>query len=152
MAPPKFVLDTNCFIDAARSDQANQAFEAFSLAAAPGLYLSSVVAAELRAGARSRSERAELEARVFLPYERRRRVVTPSAAAWKALGDTLAMLRLDDGLVVKTVPRSFIFDILIAYSCRESGAVLVSSNVRDLERIRRAFQFEFAAAYPEPAA
>jgi predicted nucleic acid-binding protein len=62
------------------------------------------------------------------------------------------MLRLDDGLVVKTVPRSFIFDILIAYSCRESGAVLVSSNVRDLERIRRAFQFEFAAAYPEPAA
>lgn len=149
--PRKYVLDTNCFIDAARDPAAAAAFETFSARAAPGLYLSAVVAAELRAGARSAPARETLERRVFGPYLRRGRVLTPSAAGWDALGTTLATLVEREGLDLRQVPRSFVFDVLVAHSCREAGAVLVSANRRDLERIARVFPFEFAAPYPVPA-
>jgi len=143
------VLDTNCFVEASRSDAASAAFELFSLRAAPRLHLSSVVAAELRAGATRASERKQLEHRVLAPYVRRERIVTPSAAAWDALGTTLATLVREDGLELKATPRSFIFDILIAFSCREIGAVLISANSRDLARIARVFAFDFVPPYPE---
>ena len=144
--PRKYVLDTNCFIDAARDPVAGAAFETFCAQASPGLYLSAVVAAELRAGAgRSRSR---LERVVLAPYVRRGRVIAPSARSWDALGDTLASLSARHGLVPADVPRSFVFDILIAHSCREAGAILVSANTRDVRRIARVFKFEFVAPYP----
>jgi hypothetical protein len=40
------------------------------------------------------------------------------------------------------------FDILVAWSCREVGAVLVSRNMKDLSRIAKVFTFEFVAPYP----
>jgi hypothetical protein len=76
-------------------------------------------------------------------------VVTPSVAAWDALGLTLATLREKEGLQLAQVPRSFAFDILLAYSCRQIGAVLVTGNALDMERIRRAFAFEHMAPYPD---
>jgi predicted nucleic acid-binding protein len=81
-------------------------------------------------------------------YVRRRRLVNPTAAAWEALGTTLARLVEDEGLVLSDVRKSFVFDILIAGSCRDIGAVLVSRNVKDLSRIARVFAFEFVAPYP----
>ena len=143
----KYVLDSNCFIDAARNATARAALEAFSLQAAPGLYLSAVVAAELRAGAGR--GRATLEREVLGPYVRRGRVLTPSAQSWDALGTTLATLADRDGLVLAQARRSFVFDILLAHSCREGGATLVSGNTRDLERIHRVFTFDFVAPYPK---
>jgi predicted nucleic acid-binding protein len=146
--PRKFVLDTNCFIDASRSDGAAGALAAFSAWAAPGLYLSTVVAAELRAGAGSAKSRRTLERRILSPYIRRGRLVNPSPAAWDALGTTLAALVEQDGLVLREVRRSFLFDILIARSCREIGATLVSANSADLSRIARVFSFDFVSPYP----
>jgi len=141
------VLDTNCFIDAARNAETGAAFEAFCTNAAPGLHLSAVVAAELRAGAgRSRST---LERVVLAPYVRHDRVIAPSAKSWDVLGNTLAALVQREGLVLAQMRRSFVFDILIAHSCREAGAVLVSANKRDFERIARVFAFDFVAPYPE---
>jgi predicted nucleic acid-binding protein len=145
----KFVLDTNCFIDASVTEAGAAAFADFCARAAPTLYLSTVVAAELRAGAENASRRRILEQQVLSPYVRRGRVVNPSAAAWEALGSTLASLVEKEGLVLRGVPRSFIFDILIAWSCREIGAVLVSRNVKDLSRIADVFTFDFVAPYPE---
>lgn len=142
----KYVLDTDCFIDASRDAVAAEAFEVFCTQAAPSLYLSAVVAAELRAGAGR--DRTKLERVVLAPYVRRGRVIAPSPKAWEALGDTLATLVQREGLVLAQVRRSFVFDILVAHSCRETGAVLISSNVRDLERIARVFAFEFMAPYP----
>lgn len=75
--------------------------------------------------------------------------MTPSATAWNALGTTLATLVREDGLQLRTTPRSFIFDILIAYCCREIGALLVSGNTRDLARIVRVFAFDYLAPYPD---
>ena len=143
----KFVLDTACFIDATHDATVRASLEAFSLQAAPGLYLSSVVAAELRAGAGK--ARPTLERLVFEPYTRRGRVVTPSAKSWEALGTTLATLAEREGLVLSQTRRSFIFDILLAHSCRELGATLISATTRDLERIGRIFPFDFVAPYPK---
>lgn len=148
-APPrKYVLDTNCFVDAARSEPAAAAYEAFVSRAAPGLWLSAVVAAELRAGARTARARQTLERHVLDPYVRRGRVLTPSAASWDALGTTLGVLAGREGLDLRQVPRSFVFDVLVAHSCREAGAVLVSANARDMARIARVFAFEYGAPYP----
>lgn len=72
----------------------------------------------------------------------------PSAAAWEALGTTLATLVENEGLVLRDVRRSFLFDILIARSCREIGATLVSRNAADLARIGSVFSFDFGPPHP----
>jgi predicted nucleic acid-binding protein len=144
----KFVLDTNCFIAASRDNQEAASLETFVQMAAPGLYLSTVVAAELRAGTKGVRDLRKLEDNVLGPYAKRGRVVTPSATAWETLGRTLAWLARNEGMVLRTTPKSFIFDILLACSCRELGATLISSNERDLQRIRRVFPFEFSAPSP----
>ena len=148
VVPRKFVLDTNCFVDASRTEADASAFSEFCARAAPGLYLSAVVAAELRAGAGSAKDRRTLERRVLAPYVRRGRLLTPSAAAWEALGTTLAALVEREGLVLRDIRRSFVFDILIARSCREIGATLVSRNSADLTRIANVFAFDFVHPYP----
>ncbi|HEY4304658.1 MAG TPA: type II toxin-antitoxin system VapC family toxin [Gemmatimonadaceae bacterium] len=142
----KYVLDTNCFIDASRNPEFRDAFDAFCAEAAPGLYLSSVVGAELRAGAGRGG--ALLEREVLAPYARRQRILTPSAQSWHSLGTALATLTSRDGLVLANTRRSFVFDILIAHSCREAGATLVSANTRDMTRIAKVFAFEFVAPFP----
>lgn len=148
--PRKYVLDTNCFVDAAHVPAAAAAYETFVARAAPGLWLSAVVAAELRAGARTARARATLERQVLGPYVRRGRVLAPSAASWDALGTTLAVLGTREGLDLSQVSRSFVFDVLIAHTCREAGAVLVSANARDMSRIARVFAFDYVAPYPVP--
>ena len=145
----KYALDTNCYIDAGRDPEALARLTRFSTWSIPGLFLSSVVAAELRAGAASSRDRHTLEEDVLGPFVRRGRVLTPSAAAWDALGLTLATLRENEGLQLAQVHRSFALDILLAYSCREAGTVLVTGNARDMERIRSVFKFEYVAPYPE---
>jgi predicted nucleic acid-binding protein len=148
VGPRKFVLDTNCFIDASCSESAAKAFSEFCAWAAPGLYLSTVVAAELRAGAGSVKDRRTLERQILAPYKRRGRLLTPSTASWNALGTTLAALVEREGLVLRNVRRSFVFDILVARSCREIGATLVSRNSSDLARIAAVFPFDFVPPYP----
>lgn len=147
----KFVIDTSCYIDASHDPAALAALQEFAGRAAPGLYLSSVVAAELRGGARSARDRKVLEDRVLGPFARRDRLLTPGTAAWDALGRTLGALRDREGLQLSQVPRSFAFDVLLAYSCREHGVILVTGNTRDMKRIRRVFTFEYIAPYPEAA-
>jgi len=85
----KFVLDANCFIAASRSDENAALLEIFVQRAAPRLYLSTVVAAELRAGMTRIGDLRKLEKAVLKPYYNRGRVINPSAAAWEALGKLL---------------------------------------------------------------
>jgi predicted nucleic acid-binding protein len=144
-----YVLDANCYIDASRTPEAWEALARFTTWAAPRMYLSSVVAAELRAGARSDRDRKKLERTVLDPFVRRARVLTPTAAAWDALGLTLATLRVREGLPLADVPRGLVLDVLLAYSCRERGMVLVTRNARDMVRIRRVFAFDSVPPYPD---
>ncbi len=145
----KYVLDANCYIDASRGSQDLARLTEFSNWAAPGLFVSTVVVSELRAGVTSSRDRKKLEQEVLGPFVRRRRVVTPSSAAWDALGLTLATLREKEGLQLAQVRRSFAFDILLAYSCRELGAILVTGNIRDMKRVEQVFAFQYVTPYPE---
>src|ERR1700722_12900352 len=101
-----FVLDTNCFVDASRTAADAAAFAEFCAWAAPRLYLSTVVAAELRAGAGSAKARRTLGRESPSPYKRRARLVNPSPSAWEELGTPLATLVEDQGLVLHDVRRS----------------------------------------------
>ena len=145
----KYILDTNCYVDAARDPDQLTALGEFTTWAVPHLYLSSVVAAELRAGIRTARDRTRLEQAVLGPFVRRGRLITPGVAAWDALGLTLATLRSSTGLEPALTRRSFAFDVLLAYSAREAGAVVVTRNGRDMERIRTVFMFEFVPPYPD---
>jgi predicted nucleic acid-binding protein len=64
------------------------------------------------------------------------------------LGTTLRWLHEHEGLELKRVKRSFIFDVLIAHSCRELGATLISRNISDLDRIAQVFTFDYAPPFP----
>ncbi len=145
----KYVLDTNCYIDASHQAEHWAALARFLSWATPQLYLSSVVATELRPGARTVRDRGRLEDLVLAPFVQRGRVLTPSARAWDALGLTLATLREKEGLALAHVPRGFAFDVLLAYSCREAGTTLVTRNTKDMARIRAVFTVNSVTPYPE---
>ncbi|HEY4219355.1 MAG TPA: type II toxin-antitoxin system VapC family toxin [Gemmatimonadaceae bacterium] len=145
MAPRRYVLDTNLYIDALRSEDGRNALAAFQAAFAPFLHFSAVVAQELRAGV-SANAAATLDAALFAPYERRGRLITPSYAAWKEAGRMLSELVAPAQW--RSVTRSFVNDVLLAMSCREAGAVLVTANERDFARIASVRRFDFVPPWP----
>ncbi len=145
---PKYLLNTNCYLEAAHRPPAAAALRAFAAANSPFLYLSSVVIAELLAGTATPLDAQRLDTELFAPFERRRRVVTPTATAWTSLGAALAALVRKEGLVLRQVPRGFVSDLLLAASCRELGATLVTRNRRDAERIARVLPFSWVDPYP----
>ncbi len=141
----KFALDTNVIIDGLRDPDAASALDLFHAEFAPFVYLSAVVAHELRVGARA-GDAKRVERNLFEPFERRGRVFFPSYAAWSRAGDVLRALR-DTGPMA-TVARSFGNDVLIALSCREAGVTLVTSNTRDFARIATVIPIDFVAPWP----
>ena len=145
---PKYVLDTQLFIDAFRESTANEALQRFHRAFAPFEYLSVIVAQELRAGVRRERDRKALERHVLSVFERSGRTMAPSASVWHRSGDLLSDMARKDGLELARVSKSFANDVLLALSCREAGCVLVTENERDFERIRRYVQFEFVRPWP----
>ena len=147
-APPKLVLDTQLFINAFRDVAAKQALQRFHDLFAPFEQISSIVAQELRAGVKSTDDRRSLERHVLSHFERTGRTITPSAAAWQRSGDVLAAMAKEEGLELAKVSKAFANDILLALSCRESGCILITENVRDFSRIRRFIPFDFVPPWP----
>jgi predicted nucleic acid-binding protein len=145
---PKYVLDTQLFINAFRDPAANHALEKFHREFAPFEHLSVVVAQELRAGAGSPGDRQAVEQNVLSAFVRPHRVITPSAAAWHRSGDVLAAMAKQEGLELSRVSKAFGNDILLAASCREAGCVLITDNVRDFSRIQRFIDFAFIKPWP----
>ena len=145
---PRYVLDTQLFISGFRERSANEALQEFHRVFAPFEYLSAVVAQELRAGIRRPRDLRALDRHVLRVYERARRTITPSTAAWHKSGDLLAEMARGEGLEVGRVSKAFANDVLLALSCRESGCVLVTDNLRDFRRIRRLLDFEFVPPWP----
>ncbi len=141
----KFALDTDVIIDGLRDPDGGIALELFHAEFAPFVYLSAVVAHELRAGART-DDAKRVERNLFAPFERRGRVFFPTYAAWSRAGDVLRELR-DPGNT-PAVSRSFGNDVLIALSCREAGVTLVTSNTRDFARIAAVTPVDFVEPWP----
>jgi len=148
---PKYVLDTQLFINAFRDPAANERLQQFHRAFSPFEYLSVIVAQELRAGLKRPQDRKALERNVLKIFTRAGRTIAPSADAWHRSGDLLAEMVWQEGLEVPRVTKAFANDILLAVSCRESGCVLVTDNERDFQRICRFVHFEFTAPWPTQA-
>src|SRR5258707_289375 len=87
-----------------------------------------VVMLELRAGAVTDAQAKVLQDGIFGVFERRNRVVGPSAIAFKDCGRILATLFRQDGVRYKDRPRSLLNDILIAITCRENGFTLLTAE------------------------
>ena len=145
----KYVLDTNLYIDAIRNSPKEQSLEGFLERNAPMTYMSAVVMQELRAGAVTDEQAKVLQDGIFDVFERRNRVVGPSAMAFKDCGRILATLFRQDGVPYKGRPRSLVNDILIAITCRENGLTLLTAD--EGFRMLRPHLRGFAHAAPWPA-
>lgn len=143
----KFIIDTNCYIDAANNPAFAAGLVVFAHRVAPGLHVSAVVLAELEAALPAARDRAALQRELVSLFTAARRVVTPSEAAWRKLGQILNALRADSGLKPSLIRRTFAFDVLIAYSCREIGATLVTRNTSDFSRIAQLVRVDVVAPF-----
>lgn len=124
----KYTLDTNIFIDGFRSEDAQAEVFAFLRRALPFTYLSAVVMQELAAGARTSAATRAVQQGVFDPFERRRRIFAPSAAAFVASGRVLAAVAAREGWKWLDENPSLLNDALIAASCREHGITLITKD------------------------
>ncbi|MEJ7809298.1 MAG: type II toxin-antitoxin system VapC family toxin [Gemmatimonadaceae bacterium] len=149
---PKYVVDTNLYIRATRSDVASRELETFVVTFAPEIYLHSVVALELLAGALAHGLEQRTDERFVRPFERRDRVITPSHRAWKRAATTVVALVRAKRLSPNGIKPSFVHDCLIAASAREHGFVLVTDNISDFELIRSVLPVDVVPPWPEPAA
>jgi predicted nucleic acid-binding protein len=146
------VIDTNLYVRATRSDEWSQALETFFLAFAPEIYLHSVVALEILAGATSPDLERRTQERFIRPFERRDRLFTPSHGAWKRAAAALARLVRERKVSPEGIKKSLVNDCLIAASARDHGFVLVTDNVKDFELIRDLLPIEFVPPWPDPSA
>ena len=147
-ASPKYVLDTQLFINAFRDRVANEALQEFHRGFSPFEHFSVIVAQELRAGVHRPRDRKALERNVLKVFQRASRTITPSAKAWHQSGDLLAEMARQEGLGIARVSKAFANDVLLALSCREAGCILVTDNERDFQRIRRFVPFDFTKPWP----
>jgi predicted nucleic acid-binding protein len=117
-----YTLDTNVFVDALRQPLDLDRLKAFLSWALPATVLSSIVAAELTAGARTDKARRVLDDLFLEAFERRGRVVPPSTAAWRRTGAILARI----GTAGISASRQN--DALLAAQAREHGWVVVTRD------------------------
>lgn len=117
-----YTLDTNVVVDALRQPAELEALKAFLSWALPSMVLSSIVAAELMAGARSDKSRRLLEDGVLAAFERRGRVVAPSAGTWRRAG---ALLARTAGSGLSASRQN---DTLLAVQAREHGWLLITRD------------------------
>lgn len=138
-----YALDTNVYIRAVRDSGARVRLKRFLLRSGHRVRLSAVVALELRAGARTPTQERAVDA-LLAPYASRDRVLAPSFEAFVQAGRVVAALAPRERMT-QPAP-SFTNDVILASSCREAGAVLVTENQADFAAIQRHLRgFRFGA-------
>ena len=124
-----YALDTNVVVDALRQPHELERLKAFLTWALPATVISSIVAAELTAGARRDETRQLLDDTVLAAFDRRGRIFPPSAAGWRRTGELLAT----SGATAVSASRQN--DILLAAQARERGWLIVTRD-RDFDALR----------------
>lgn len=146
----KYVVDTNLYIaadrDVAKAEEMIQFYSAFL----PFTYLHAVVAQELLLGAVDTRRGQLIHEACIAPFETRGRLINPSFQSWKRSGQIVATLVQRRVISPGGFGRSFLNDVLLAVSCREAGATLITNNIADFERIRQVERFDFVAPWPHP--
>ena len=124
-----YTLDTNVLIDALRRPADMLLLKDFLEWALPHTALSSVVAGELLAGARTDAARRLVERDFLGAFDRCGRIVAPSAAAWAKTGVVLGRA------AAASIGASWQNDLLLAHTAREFGWSLITRD-KDFSRIR----------------
>ena len=138
-----YTLDTNVLVHALRQPPELDRLKTFLSWALPSTVLSSIVAAELTAGARTEKARRLLDDALLAPFERRGRILAPSAAAWRRGGAVLARTGTSG------VSASRQNDVLLAVQAREHGWVVVTRD-SDLRTLRTQVSgLQVVAPFPE---
>jgi predicted nucleic acid-binding protein len=138
-----YTLDTNVLVDALRQPAELDRLKTFLSWALPSTVLSSIVAAELAAGARTDKARRLLDDALLAPFERRGRILAPSSAAWRRSGAVLA--RTGSGGVSASRQN----DVLLATQAREHGWAVVTRD-SDLRMLRtQVTGLQVVAPFPE---
>jgi len=145
----KYVLDTNLYIHAFRSEEGKQALQQFLAAFTPSTFLSSVVVHELLVGANTDSKARAIDESIVEPLRKVGRLVTPSHAAWAASAEAISRMVRKERRDLRSIPKSLIHDYLLAASCREEGMTLVTENVADFKEVRRYLRFEYTRPWPK---
>ncbi len=134
----KAILDTSIYLFFLRKDP--PVYELSFLLRPTLLYLSSVVFAELYAGAKERFTMRQLQ-RFYRTFERLDRVVEPDKQVWVEAGRVLQQFGTRHGFEAMGLAR-ITHDVLIALTARKIGAVVYTRNKKDFERIRDLRDFD----------
>jgi hypothetical protein len=133
----KVILDTSIYIPFIN---AGISYPVLELKYKPLFYMSAVVIEELYAGAFD-SISVRLLDRMYETFEDLGRIVVPEASDWQKTGKVVAKLGQKYGFEGKFLLK-ITNDVLIAFSARRVGAVVVTSNVKDFLRIKEFVDFK----------
>ena len=117
----RYVIDTNVYVAADRDLAWAEELERFSTAYLPFIHFHAVVAQELLAGAIDQRREKLVEDSLVQPFERRRRLLVPSFAAWKGAGRVLSQLVQRKLMSPGGFKRSFLNDCLLLPPAERSG-------------------------------
>ena len=135
----KYLLDTNIYLGAFRSEQKKAQFRQTFFPLLPATHLSSVVAYELYVNAQDGRTRS-LAQEFIRPMERSGRVITPTFDDWVEASDIVTAVEQKDRGWRSKLP-ALLNDILIALCARRIGATLLTYNKDDFQLIHRRKDF-----------
>ena len=148
MADARIVYDTSFYIEFLRSKSFALSIRSRYEADIPVTVFSSVVEQELLAGATDQLKVAAVEG-LYRPFERARRIVTPSHSIWQQAGRVLGTMRRTRGDLVDRLGGSFVNDLLIALSARSVGATVVTLNADDFRMIAKYVPLRIEVLQPQ---
>ena len=123
----KYVLDTNLYVKAFRNEEGAKELERYFTDFTPNTYLSSVVFHELLVGASTPSKVRQIREDLLGPLTRAGRVITPSHPPGTRRGPRSPRWHGKNPRT-EECSKSLVNDFLLAASCREAGATLVTDN------------------------
>lgn len=131
----KYLLDTNVYLEAFRSEQRKAQFRQAFFPLLPVTFLASVVAYELNVNAKGGHTRTLLQ-ELIRPMEQTGRVVSPTFGDWVEAAAVVSAVEEKSKGWRSKLP-SLLNDILIALCARRIGAILITYNKDDFQLIRR---------------
>ena len=131
----KYLLDTNVYVEAFRSEEKRIQFQTTFYPLLPVTFLSATVAYELSVNAKNHRTQ-ELVTDFVAHFARVSRIITPTFDDWIEASTIMTSIAEKDRSWRSKLP-ALLNDILIALSARRIGAMLLTYNRDDFLLIRK---------------